>query len=227
MTTKRSHAHAERIREARRLGVGLGLGLGVGLGMRLGMTLALAWAPAGIAVGQEPADREPGDWQRHHVEGDVAATPEAVCSTLSDLEAFPRWFPGIREWRLLDPERRDPREGPVPVYGRQHGFGPVRDRDYVVHYHLRSGADGACSLEARALAEAGPAPDTDAVRIDSMRTVWSVRVHESYGSHARVGYTVHIAPGWIPEWATPERLQVAPELLIERLAAEVRRRDGR
>ena len=151
----------------------------------------------------------------------------AVCSTLSDLEGFPRWFPGLREWRLLDPKRRDPEAGPVPVYGRQHGFGPIRDRDYVVHYTLQSGAHGTCSLEARALAGAPPAATAEAIRIDSMRTVWSVRAHDSYGTSARVGYTVHIAPGWIPEWAAPERFQVAPERLIELLAEEVRRRSGK
>ena len=108
MTVKSSHAYAERIREASRLAIALVLGI----------------APTHRSLAEEAAD-----WHRYHVESDVAAAPGLVCSTLSDLEGFRRWFPGLREWRLLDPARRDPEVGPVPVYGRQHGFGPIQDRD--------------------------------------------------------------------------------------------------
>ena len=169
------------------------------------------------ALGEQSA---PG-WERHSVEDSVGATPEAVCAVLRDLPAFPRWFPAIEEWRLLDPDRQDPEAAAVPVYGRQRGFGPFRDRDYVVHYTYSPTDDGGCSLEAQALADAEPAATRSAVRIDSMRTRWSV---QPYGSGARVGYAVDIAPRLIPDWATPERFQVAPERLIELLAEEVGRR---
>ena len=85
--------------------------------------------------------------------------------------------------------------------------------------------DGGCLLEARAVASDEPAHE-GAVRIDSMRTVWSVRPQDSDGTRSRVGYAIEIAPGPIPDWATPERFRVAPEGLIERLADEVRRRSA-
>jgi hypothetical protein len=175
-----------------------------------------------VALPAAGEDVSPG-WERHAVEDRIDAAPDAVCAVLLDLPAFPRWFPGIEEWRLLDAERQDPRIVAVPVYGRQRGFGPFRDRDYVVHYSYSSMEDGGCRLEALALADAEPAATGSTVRIDSMRTLWSVH---PYGSGAQVGYAVEIAPRLIPDWATPERFRVAPERLIELLAEEVERRGG-
>lgn len=195
MTAKTIHAYPDRIREAKALVMGLAL-----------------WLSSSSGAASE------AEWITHSVEGEIAASVQDVCEVLRDLESFPRWFPGLDEWRLLDPERSDPAITAVPVYGRQLGFGPFADRDYVVHYRWSAPSAGGCRLEANAVSDATPAPEGSAVRIESMRTRWTAL---PYDAGTRVRYSVEIAPGLVPEWVRPERFETAPRILIDRLSEEV------
>ncbi len=151
------------------------------------------------------------------VTGVVEAPLPLVRDVLLDLERFGRWFPQLREWRVLE------RLGVVTrVYGRQTFPWPVKDRDYVVLYRWSDTADGGFSLEATGVADAGPPAPEGVVRLEALRSLWTLsadggRTHASY---------LYEGPssGRLADWLSARGARSRTHAVIDGLAQEVARR---
>lgn len=196
MSDSSAHAYAERIREAALSSITL---------------LLLSAAPAGAG---EPADEAA---VRIRVTGVVEAPLHEVRAVLHDLEGFGRWFPRLREWRVLERAA-----GGARVYGRQTFPWPVKDRDYVVDYRWWDTPDGGFALEATGLADAAPPAPEGVVRLHVLRSLWTLRAD---GPHTRASYTYEgPSSGRLNDLLGRIGARARSRAVIEGLAAEVARR---
>ena len=151
--------------------------------------------------------------------GSIPAPLAATRAALLDIAGFGRWFPSLGEWRVLERS-----EGGVRVYGRHALPWPAEDRDYVVDYVWRDEADGRFVLEATARADGAP-PPAGVVRLDVLQSRWTLR---SDGDTTHAHYSVSLVPrGDIPRWVEQASWRRESWRLIDALAGEVARREGR
>ena len=144
----------------------------------------------------------------------IEASFDEVRGVLLDLEGFGRWFPRLREWRVLEHDGTAAR-----VYGRQDFPWPVSDRDYVVRYRWWEGPDGAFFLEARGLAHAAPAAPEGVVRLESLRSLWTLKAE---GPHTHASYVYWGATaGRLLDWLARLDARGRTHDVLEGLAGEV------
>lgn len=151
------------------------------------------------------------------VTGVIEAPLEEVRVVLLDLEGFGRWFPRLREWRVLERDGDGAR-----VYGRQTLPWPFRDRDYVVLYRWRDGPDGSFFLEATGLADTAPAAPGGVARLESLRSLWTLTAD---GPRTRASYLYEGASaGRLLDWLATIGAEERTREVIDGLAEEVGRR---
>ena len=156
-------------------------------------------------------------------EGRVAATFEQVRETLLDIEHLGDGFPTVGHWRVLEQV-----PGRVRVHARHPAPWPFRDRDYVVDYRWATLSEGTWMLEAKAVSEpangAFVEPQSDVVRLDSLRSCWTVRAH---ADGTRVTYEAEAIPrGRLPRWLERQSTVRDTGRLLEALEVELQRRYG-
>ena len=151
------------------------------------------------------------------VVGQIGHPLAEVSDVLLDLDGFQRWFPALREWRVLSRGRRK-----ALVYGRQELPWPLRDRDYVVEYRWRESSDTQFSLTAVARPGADPPPERDVRRLEEMTTVWRLvaRGEETQTSYVYRGPLDLALPDWVVEAAwKAHSAKVTRERFSDRLNA--------
>ena len=154
---------------------------------------------------------------RVEVAGTIEAPVAAARAVLLDLEAFDAWFPGLDSWQVLD---RSPEA--ARVHGRQAFPWPVSDRDYVVRYRWWDREDGGFALEAVGIPGAEPAPDPGVVRVDRLRSLWTL---EPEGSRTRATYLYEgPSAGRLLDWLASLGASGRTRDVIDGLAGEVARR---
>jgi uncharacterized protein YndB with AHSA1/START domain len=192
--------------------------LGIALFSLGGSGAELRAEPADGNGAEPPLASAPDTRIAVEVEGYLQAPYALVRDVLLDLEGFGRWFPAMKDWRVLSRSETEPT---ALAYGRQWLPWPVAHRDYVVAYRWTDDESGFV-LDAKALAEATPEPRDGVVRIVSMETRWRIEPSE-------VGTTVHYRfvgdiAGRLPRWAAEAGWRSSTPRLIEALREEVRRR---
>jgi len=179
----------------------------------------LVVAVASRAEREAPPDERNALPIRAEVSGTIDAPFEDVRRVLLDLEHFGAWFPRTAAWRVL----ARPADGSVRVYGRQALPWPVGDRDYVADYRWWE-EGGVFVLRAVAVPGAPPPPPPGVVRVDRMQTEW--RVHAA-GEGTAVRYRYEGDPGGrLPRWVARAGWRSSTGVLVERLRAEVARREA-
>ncbi len=159
------------------------------------------------------AESEPIDIE---VTGTIDAPYAEVVAVLLDLERFGDWFPSLSRWEVLS------RTDVAVVYGRQDLPWPLADRDYVVEYRWSTDASGEFRLEANGTNGAGPAPFDEVIRLERLRSQWTVR---DAGDGSAVRYHYSGDPGGsIPDWIGRIGWRSQAKVLIEQLEGEVTRR---
>ncbi len=196
ISASRTHAYVERMREAMSAFIG-----------------AVFLVAAASAAAEDP----PGTGPQVKVAGLIEAPLDEVRGVLLDLERFGRWFPRTSEWRVLERDATGAR-----VYGRQTLPWPLRDRDYVVDYRWWDGPDGGFRLEATGLSDAAPAAPERVVRIDSLRSLWTLSAEgpRTRASYLYEGPSVGRLLDWLARIGAEERTRD----VIDGLADEVARR---
>jgi hypothetical protein len=98
----------------------------------------------------------------------------------------------------------------------------MRDRDYLVLYRWRDLVGDRFTLEATAQVDALPKPGRRVIRVERMRTVWTLLAS---GQQTETQYLYEGDPGMsLPDWLARYRWQSHTNAVIEELAREVERR---
>ncbi|MEM1143321.1 MAG: START domain-containing protein [Pseudomonadota bacterium] len=148
--------------------------------------------------------------------GLLSVTLDRARAVLMDVPAFGDWFPSLDAWTVLARSNAGFR-----VHGRHALPWPIRDRDYVVDYRWRDGADGSFELVAQARAD-GPPPKPRVIRLDVLESRWHLKPVEG---GTRVAYTVRFLPrGNLPRWLEGRSWQQESWRLIDALEREIDRR---
>ena len=194
----------------------------------IGLVLGFAPAVAGTESGtlaEPPSENESQSddgeqsFLRAEASGSVAAPFTEVLETLLDLDHFPRWFPGLAEWRVLSRDASS-----AVVYGRQSLPWPFRDRDYVVVYRWwRNGS--AFHLEATAQRNADPPTRDGVLRLESFRSEWQIRPGPGSGTRAQYSAEGPVE-GRIVRWLESRNWRRHTHRVIDALAHEVRARSS-
>ena len=187
--------------------------------MLIACAVCLAIGPADPAASDVASEVERGEATALDikVEGEIAHPLRDVSDVLLDLDGFLRWFPALREWRVLSRGKEN-----TLVYGRQMLPWPLHDRDYVVEYRWRAESDAEFILRAVARPGAGPSPPSGVLRLEEMTTVWRLVAHgdatvASYTYRGRVDVP-------LPDRIIEAAWEAHSAKVIEALADEVARR---
>ncbi len=140
-----------------------------------------------------------------------------MSDVLLDLDGFQRWFPALREWRVLSRGKEN-----AVVYGRQALPWPLRDRDYVVEYRWRATHSAEFILTAVARPEADPPPRRGVLRLEEMTTEWRIIAD---GEETTARYTYRgLVDVPLPDRIVKTALETHSAAVIDALADEVARR---
>ena len=168
---------------------------------------------------QSTATLDGKDNLRVEVEGTIQYPFQQVRAVLLDIAGFKKWFPSIGVWQILSSSPSS-----ALVYGSQNFPWPMRDRDYVVLYVWQDHTDGRFTLEATAQSNALPKPGRGMVRVERMRSLWTLE-HASGGSAIR--YVWQGDPGIpLPDALARYGWQSHTNAVVEELAREVARRES-
>jgi len=153
------------------------------------------------------------------VTGVIALPLPQLRRVLLHLDGFADWFPGIGEWQVIVAGSKS-----ATVHGSQPFPWPVRDRDrdYIVRYRWQDLDEGGFELTAEALESAAPVVRARVVRVEDMRTRFTLRPQPD-GTFVRYEYEGD--PGMrLPHWLHRYRWQSHTNAVIEALGEEAMRR---
>jgi uncharacterized protein YndB with AHSA1/START domain len=185
----------------------------------LAAAVGLAIAPANPASTEVASDVDERNATALdiEVEGKIAHPLGAVSAVLLDLDGFQRWFPALRDWRVLSRGKEI-----AVVYGRQELPWPLRDRDYVVEYQWRATLNTEFILKAVARPGADPPPRSGVLRLEEMTTEWRL-IARGDETTARYSYRGPVDVP-LPDGIVQAVWEAHSAKVIEALADEVARR---